>query len=74
VNENLLPDHLIDDTIRLEVDLSVVRYTDSFHLGRNVTPLGNFSEPRTERFKLIQNIIRYLDDGRLAIDNIVCEK
>ena len=57
MNENVLPDDLVDDTIWLEVDLPIVRYADSIQLGRNVAPLGQLGKRRAEGFQLIQYII-----------------
>ncbi len=45
MNENILLDHLVDDTIGFEVDLSVACYTDSIQLGRNMASLGQIGKP-----------------------------
>ena len=58
MNENVLPDHLIDDTIRLEVDLPIVRYADSIQFCWDMTPLGQFGNAGAEGVQLFQYIIR----------------
>jgi len=57
MNENVPPDYLVDDTLGLKVDLSVVRYADAFKFRRNMAPFGQIGKSGTERFQLIQYII-----------------
>ena len=45
MDENILPDYLVDDKTGFEVDLPVACYTDSIHLGRNVASLGQIGKP-----------------------------
>ena len=48
VNEYVLSDHLIDTAIWLEMNLPIICHSDSIEFGREMTPLGQVSEPRTE--------------------------
>ena len=40
MNENVLSDHLVNDTIRFEIYLPVSRYTDPAQLRRDMSTLG----------------------------------
>ena len=44
MNENILPDHLVDATIGFEVDLPEACYTDSIQLGWNMISLGHIGK------------------------------
>ncbi len=45
MNENVLSDDFMDDAIRLEMNLPIVRHTDSIQFGGNVASLGQFGKP-----------------------------
>lgn len=56
MNKDVLPDDLVDDAIRLEVNLPVIRYADPIQFGRDMAPHGKFGKARTERLQLIQYV------------------
>ncbi len=60
MNKYVLSDDLIDDTIRLEVNLPIAHHTDSIQLGWNMAAPGQFGKPHTECFQLIQHMTRLL--------------
>jgi hypothetical protein len=56
MNKDVLPDDLVDDTIRLEVNLPIIRHADPIQLGRDMAPHGQVGKARTERFQLLQHV------------------
>lgn len=47
MNKDALPDDLVDDTIRMEVNLPVIRQADPIQFGRNMASHGQFGKART---------------------------
>lgn len=57
MDEDILTSDLVDDAIRLEVDLPVRRYRDAIQLGWDVAAQGQVGEAKTERFQLIHHVV-----------------
>ncbi len=48
MNENILPDDLVDDAVGLEVNFTIVRDTDAIQLRWNLPPVGEFGKALTQ--------------------------
>lgn len=60
MNKDVLSDDLVDDAIRLEVNLPAIRHTDPIQFGPDMAPHGQVGKARTERFQLIQHVRCFL--------------
>jgi len=66
MNKDVLPDDLVDDTIRLEVSLPVIRHADPIQFGRDMASHGQFGKARTERFQLLQTSAAFSTESWIA--------
>jgi hypothetical protein len=60
-NVYLLAGNLVDDAIRLPVNLAVFHDLNPFELCGDMTALGHGFELKTSGFKIVQNVIRRSD-------------
>ncbi|MDT8319645.1 MAG: hypothetical protein RQ826_03885 [Xanthomonadales bacterium] len=54
MNENVLTDRFMDDTVRLEMDFPVGFHTDSIEFWWNLSSFGQFGKSRAEGFQLTE--------------------
>lgn len=56
MNENILLDDLIDDTVGLEVDFAIVRDPDAIQLRWYMSTVGELRKAQTQRLQLFKEV------------------